>query len=388
MSQKMKFVERAAEGEPVARLCAEFGVSRDTGHRWIRRFEEGGYEGLVERSRRPHSTPLATAEDVVLAVLEARRAHPSWGPKKLVVVLARKLQEHAPSERTIARILRRAELVRARRRRRPLSVVDDAPCAHVEAPNDVWSLDFKGWWRTRDGQRCDPFTIRDAFSRFILDVRICPQTTDAARRVLERLFAKHGIPGAIQCDNGTPFISVRSRGGLSALSTWLVSLGITIVRSRPATPQDNGGHERMHLDIRREVQARSADTLAAQQRALDKWRHEFNHVRPHEALKQKTPAEIYKPMRRATAAAKPKPYTYPPTFTRVQVSGNGSFSLRGEKYFLARALAGHDVGLERVSHSQVRVWFHNVDLQLLDLIPDVDDAVFFEATSGVERAAE
>jgi putative transposase len=197
MSLKIEFVERAEKGEAVAELCREFGVSRTTGHKWIKRFRERGYEGLEEESRRPKATPLATAEELVMAVVEARDAHPRWGPRKLEVLLRRRFGEQTPSERTIARILRRANRVRRRCKRRPPNVVERAPQVLAAAPNDVWTVDFKGWWRVGDGERCEPLTIRDAHSRFILAVEVCPSSVGAVRAVFERLFKKYGIPRAI-----------------------------------------------------------------------------------------------------------------------------------------------------------------------------------------------
>ena len=284
MSSRMEFVERAKKGESISSLCREFGISRTTGHKWQKRFQEKGYEGLEEETRRPKSTPLATGEDLVMAVLEARDKHARWGPRKLQGILRRRFGEQTPSERTIARILRRADRVRERRARRPPNVVNRAPQVHPQRCNEVWTVDFKGWWRARDGERCQPLTVRDAFSRYVLAVHQCQSTTDAVREVFERLFARHGVPEAIQCDNGTPFVAVRARGGISQLSAWWLSLGIRLVRSRPGCPQDNGGHERMHVNLAGDLQNEPAATRQAQQREFDRWRQEFNHVRPHDAL--------------------------------------------------------------------------------------------------------
>jgi len=294
MSQKLEFVERFEKGETVAALCREYGVSRQTGHKWIRRFKEQGYDGLEEQSRRPRSAPLATAEELVIATLQAREEHPRWGPYKLHTLLRRRFGQQTPSKRTIARILLRANKVRERRKRTPISVVERAPAVTAHAPNDVWTVDFKGWWRTLNGDKCEPLTVRDAYSRFLLDIVACSTKSSAVRPIFERLFRRYGIPKAIQCDNGVPFISVRSRAGLSQLSAWWVSLGIRVVRSRPGCPQDNGGHERMHADVRADVQSRPAANRAEQQRLLDRWRQEFNRVRPHQALGGRTPAEVYK----------------------------------------------------------------------------------------------
>lgn len=220
MSLKIEFVERAAKGEKVAALCREFGVSRQAGHKWIKRFKELGYDGLEERSRRPKTTPLATAEELVMAVLEARDAHPRWGPRKLEPLLRRRFGDQTPSARTIARILKRANKVRERRARRPNNVMEGAPQVQAKKPNDVWTVDFKGWWKSLDGEKCEPLTVRDAYSRFILDIVICRPTVADVRAVFERLFRKYGVPNAIQCDNGVPFVPVRARGGISTLSAW------------------------------------------------------------------------------------------------------------------------------------------------------------------------
>ena len=374
MSLKIEFVERAQKGEKIAPLCKEFGVSRTTGHKWIKRFQELGYAGLEEESRRPKSAPLATAEDIVLAVLEARDAHPRWGPQKLQILLRRRFGEQMPTERTVARILSRANRVRAKRKRRPPNVVERAPQERADAPNDVWTADFKGWWRATNGQRCEPLTVRDAFSRYVLAITLCRTRTAESRAVFEYLFKKYGLPSAIQCDNGIPFVSVRARGGISALSAWWMSLGIRLVRSRPGCPQDNGGHERMHRDVRADVQALPAEDKRSQQRLLDRWRQQFNHVRPHQALGGKTPAEVYTRSGRRFAAC--QPYEYPAPFRVVKVGRGGLLHFHGWHHFLSESLVGHHVGLEPVDAFHVRVWFQALDLGLLENAPDVDDKIF------------
>jgi putative transposase len=374
MSLRMEFVERAKKGEKIAALCREFGVSRTTGHKWVKRFETKGYEGLEEDSRRPKGTPLATAEDLVLSVLETRDKHPRWGPRKLYGLLLRRFSEETPSERTIARILRRAERVRQRRARRRPNVVDRAPVVSAQRCNDVWTVDFKGWWRSRDGKKCEPLTVRDGFSRYLLAVRLCPQTTGAVREVFERLFARHGVPDAIQCDNGTPFVSVRSRGGISQLSAWWLSLGIRLVRSRPGCPQDNGGHERMHVDIAADLQSAPASTPQAQQREIDRWRQEFNHVRPHDALGGKTPAEVYKPTERRKAIV--RPFVYPPALSVVRVHRTGTFRWCGAHYFLGLPPAGQCVGIEPIDLLHVRVWLRDIDLGIVEVEPAANDAAY------------
>jgi transposase InsO family protein len=374
MSLKIEFVERADKGEPIAQLCREFSISRPTGHKWLKRFRERGYEGLEEESRRPKSAPLATAEDIVIAVLQARDAHPTWGPKTLVPLLRRRLGELTPSERTVCRILQRAARVKERRKRRNKNIVERAPEVEATAANDLWTIDFKGWWRVNTGSRCEPLTVRDAYSRFILETVACSTKTAEVRGHLERLFRKYGVPKAIQCDNGPPFISVRARAGLSQLSAWWVSLGIRVVRSRLACPQDNGAHERMHRDIKAQVQSCPASDLRSEQCRLNRWRQEFNHVRPHQALQGRTPAEVYKPTEKRKLAQ--VRYAYPAPMKTAQVHHNGMIFHISQRYFLSESLYGYRVGIEYVNPLQIRVWFHDIDLGLVEIEPSVDDKIY------------
>jgi transposase InsO family protein len=375
MSSKLEFVERAVlPGAKLAPLCREFGISRPTGTKWVKRFKAEGFEGLEERSRRPVSSPLSLAEELVMTVLEQRDRHPTWGAKKLRDLLLKRFGEATPSIATFARILRRAGVIRTRRRRQPLSGVDQAPSVAADAPNDVWTMDFKGWWLTQDGSRCEPLTVRDACSRYLLTiVALSASTGEQVHAELVRLFKKHGLPKAFQFDNGSPFISTRARGGLTQLSVWLASLGIRIVRSRPGCPQDNGGHERMHRDLAQEVQRWPSNDVRSQQRVLDRWRQEFNHVRPHEALGGKTPSEIYKPSERKLRA--PKAFAYPSTFVIRRVDHAGHISWHGETLYVGLAFRDQRVGLEPKEGLRWRIWFRDIDLGDMELLPEWFDQV-------------
>src|SRR5438552_1452398 len=281
MGEKLKFIEAAIlPGANVSALCEEHGISRQTGHKWLRRYHEMGFVGLVEQSRRPHTSAVLGGE-IVAAIVELRNGHPIWGPIKIARILRKRFGAEAPSRSTVARVLKRLGRIKRRQRAPRTWTVDGKPHVEVHAPNDLWTIDFKGWWRATCGERCEPFTVRDAFSRYVLAVELVPSTRgEVVRRILDRLFRRHGVPRAIQCDNGVPWVSMRSRGGLTSLSVWLVSLGIRLIRSRVACPQDNGGHERMHRDLS-ELQLDPARTRRAQQRIADRWLIDFNGVRPH-----------------------------------------------------------------------------------------------------------
>jgi len=232
-------------------------------------------------------------------------------------------------------------------------------------------VDFKGWWRTQDGKRHDPLTVRDAFSRFVLSMRLMDQTrTDDVRPVFEELFKRYGVPKAIQSDNGPPFASIRAPRGLTQLSAWWVSLGIEFVRSRPGCPQDNGGHERMHVDVRIELQDDAKPTKKMQQRACNDWITVFNYERPHEALGMKVPADVYRPSERRMTR-----YIvggFPDGCTMALVSKQGMMPYGGRVFYLTQGLRGHHVGLQLVGEV-VRVWFYHL---LLGTIPSHADGKF------------
>jgi len=363
MSSKIEFVEKATKPRAnVSALCREYGISRQTGHKLLKRFKRRGYEGLEEESRRPKTTPLATAEDVIAAVLAVRRRHPRWGAKKLMVVLRRSLGEATPSVRTVHRLLKRFGRIKPRRQKPTLSIVESAPKVVAKKPNDVWTIDFKGWWRTGDGNRVNPLTVRDAHSRFVLALELVERSTgELVKDVMSRLFRRYGLPSAIQCDNGSPFISSQSMGGLTKLSAWWVSLGIKVVRSRPGAPQDNGAHERMHVDIAGDLESDPEDTVDAQIRACRRWRQVFNQVRPHEALGQRTPAEVYKQSTRKYAVQRA---LFPLEWLKRKVCVNGNVRIAGDDVFISTALNGYTVALEPCRGRGLlhRVWFYGMQI--------------------------
>ncbi len=368
MSQKLQFIEKAsAPGANVSALCREHGISRQTGHKWLRRFREAGYTGLSEQSRRPQSSPLATAEEVVVRILEWRERRSTWGADKIAKVLRRELGDEAPSKNTVARVLARLGRMRRRRPKVRIWSVDGRPRVEVHGPNDLWTIDFKGWWRARNGDRCEPLTVRDAYSRKVLAVTLVESTKgEVVREVLEGLFQRYGLPAAIQSDNGAPFVCTAGRGGLSHLSAWLLSLGIRVVRSRPGCPQDNGGHERMHRDLA-ELQLTPAASQRAQQRACDRWMVDFNEARPHDALGGKTPAEVYRASERRSLL--PLTPSYPPEWTTRRVSTGGTITADGDVVFVSSALEGQVIGLKKEGLLRWRARFFDLDLGTLEIVP-------------------
>ena len=369
MHLREEFVIRAkAPHANVAALSREYGISRKTAYKWLARFKEGGLAALADLDRRPHRSPLRASADVALAVVRVRTAHATWGPRKIVVVLAREGGlKRVPSVRTVSRILVRAGLITPQRVRSNWKGPTKAPCTDVKGPNDLWTVDFKGWWRTRDGQHCEPLTVRDALSRYVLALRVQAGTSaEPVRRVFEGLFRKFGLPKAIQSDNGSPFVSTRNPVGLTALAAWWISLGIELVRSRKATPQDNGAHERMHLDMSRELQPFASLNAAEQQLAFDRWRRDFNASRPHEALKMRCPADVYRASRRRYAETA-APLVYPTRFAVRTVDAHGAIKYLGAKVFVSEALRGWTVGLEAKDSLAHRVWFVEKNLGVLML---------------------
>jgi transposase InsO family protein len=367
MSLKMEFVEKALlPGARMAALCRQYGISRETGYKWLNRYKREGPNGLEELSRRPKSSPLATAEDVVVAIIEMREKYPRRGPRKLRLLLERKLGDATPSVATIARVLGRLGLARQRSRFRRYSLTLRAPAVLARECNEIWTVDFKGWWRTKDGERCEPLTVRDAFSRFVLAVEVLPSTAaENVRHVFERLFKRYGVPKRIHVDNGTPFINVLARGGLTRLSAWWISLGIAVQRSRPGCPQDNGAHERMHRDMSDDLQSFPAGSLGAEQRACDRWRQEFNHVRPHDALGGKVPADVY---RRSERKAHQSRYLYPAGWLVRSVSDRGNVSVDGQTHSVGLGLARYRVAFEPLAGGlEHRLWFRNVELGTVQL---------------------
>ena len=366
VDQRMRFVIAAREeGAVMSEVCERFGVSRMTGYKWLARYDAEGVVGLKERSRAPKRHGRARPEAVVEAVLGLRARYPHWGPRKLRVKLEQGWPEiELPAASTIGDWLRREGLARPRGRRRHCPPYTQ-PFAAATAPNDVWAVDFKGWFRTGDGERCDPLTITDAFSRSLLCCQGVMRPDHVhVRPAFEAAFCEFGLPRAIRNDNGPPFASTGA-GGLSPLSVWWIKLGITPERIAPGKPQQNGRHERMHRTLKAETATPPAATLEDQQKRFDRFRLEFNEERPHEALGQKTPASFYNPSPRSYPCPLREP-EYDQTMAVRRVRSNGEIRWDGQLVFVSQVLVSEPVGIEETECGDWRVRYADVELGFID----------------------
>lgn len=327
-------------------LSRRYAVSPKTGWKWVKRFEEGGVSALNDRSRAPHKQAGTISARVVKKIVALRQRYPHWGPVTIRDKLCRE-SPHAnwPAASTIGAILKREGLITPRGRRRKTPAYTQ-PLAHAKAPNDVWSIDFKGWFRTRDGLRCDPLTVTDAHSRYLLVCRAVSRTNGfEVKRWLEQAFAEHGLPRAIRSDNGAPF-ATSGLGGLSRLSVWLLRLGITHERIEPGHPEQNGRHERFHKTLNQACCDPPAGNRRAQQRAFNRFRHEYNYERPHRALGGLYPVDVYRNSPLALPEKLPE-MRYPQDVAVRRVRSSGEIRWRGELVFISAALQGQTVALKR-----------------------------------------
>ena len=360
MEQRTEFALRAMQTLNFRALCQQYGISTKTGYKWRERFWRKGLAGMEEESRRPKSHSKQLPEEEVCEIVRLKLAHLAWGPRKIRELYLRGHGEVA-SESTFKRVLERTSLTQKRRRRRAPEAGRLSSGRQAAALNEVWTVDFKGWWRKAE-QRCEPLTVRDEYSRYLLEVRAVEDArSETVRKSFEQIFERHGLPEAIRSDNGSPFASRQGVLGLSRLSAWWVVLGIDLERGRPGHPQDNAGHERMHKDISRELEAEGA----CDQAALDVWRQTFNYERPHEALRMRCPGEVYLASERKYEGT-PEDLDYPKMCSR-RVSPKGLISLEGQPLFLSASLGGWSVGLKPIAEDLMEVWFGRLLLGQVDL---------------------
>lgn len=364
--QRLRFVEEWEKQEQsLSALCRAYEISRQTAYTWLERYEAEGVEGLQDRSRAPHRHPNQVGEEVEKQILALREKHPQWGARKIRSRLERfGCEGSVPALSTIGQILRDYGLTvpRRRRSRAPRRTV---PLAHADGPNRVWCADFKGWFRTGDGRRCDPLTISDGYSRYLLECQLVEAEDERhSKPVFERAFREHGLPERMRTDNGAPFGS-NGETGLTGLAVWWIRLGIFPERIRPGRPQENGRHERMHLTLKQATACPPASTWRGQQRRFDQFRQEYNHERPHEALGQASPGEFYVASSRLWPPRLPEVHYGPEQEVRV-VGAGGQIRWRGDRKFISHALRGEPIGLRRIAERAWRVHFSFYELGVLE----------------------
>lgn len=367
MEERLRFVARLLEGEPMSDVCRSFGISRKTGYKILQRYREEGVEALCDRSRRPVRYANQLPDQIEAMILRFKQDKPQWGARKIRELLVRRLagEFRIPATSTVHAVLDRYGLVaRARQRRR--FKADGTPLHQAILPNDLWCADFKGEFKLGDGRYCYPLTVTDQASRFLLACEALESTReDGALRCFQALFAERGLPTAIRTDNGLPFASPNGLYNLSKLSVWWLRLGIRLERIKPGHPQQNGRHERMHLTLKREATRPAGRSILQQQERFDAFRKEFNGERPHEALDMQTPAERYAPA--------PRPYqglpelTYPLHDRDILVTACGRICMHRKKINISTVLAGQRLGIKEVEDGIWIVSFMHYDLGYIDL---------------------
>src|SRR5258707_7671589 len=366
MEEKLRFVfEHELREGTMTELCERYEITRQTGYVWLRRYHEAGAAGLIAHSCAAHRHRNQMPEDIEQRVLELRQAHMRRGPRKLKRILERDEPGRSwPAASTIGALLLREGLVVARKKRRR-SEPCTGPRAHADGANRVWCGDFKGWFRTGDGERIDPLTITDAYSRFLLRCQAVEKTdTSRARAIFEAAFREYGMPQAIRTDNGAPFAS-SAIGGLSRLAVWWMKLGIVPERIEAGHPEQNGRHERMHRTLKQETAQPAAANRRTQQRVFDRFRGEYNEVRPHEALGMRTPAEVYEPSARKFPEQVREP-EYPANMLVRSVRRQGHFRWKKDEVFLSEVLWGERVGLLQEDDRWFTVYFAQHPIALFD----------------------
>jgi putative transposase len=366
--QKKQFISDVINNDKsklsFAELCEYYSISRKTGYKWLNRFMQKGELGLVDLSSRPLSTPTKTSQETEQCIIFIRTQYPKWGPKKIHAEMQQYYQNvMLPSEATIGNILQKHNLSKSRKYRK--HVAKTSPLSDCLAPNDVWMYDFKGWFKTSDGSKCEPLTITDGFSRYLIECKHMPKKTGKdVWKVLERNLLEFGLPNRMRSDNGPPFASL-GVGRLSSLAIKLIKVGITPEWIEPGCPEENGRHERFHLTLKEETAMPPAKTLALQQEKFNRFKDYYNTKRYHEAIEQKVPTSVYRPSARLWDGKFRSP-EYPPEYELRKVRASGGFSWKGTDFFVSEMLAGEYIGLKEIEVGIMGVHYGPILLGKLD----------------------
>ena len=366
MDERLRFVARLLEGEKMAPLCAEFGISRKTGYKIFDRYKDCGVQAFTDRSRRPYRQANRLPPQLEAVIVRLKREYPGWGAPKIREKLRRQsigLTPQLPAISTVHAVLDRHGLVRRRRRRRHLATGTEL--SRPTDPNALWCADYKGEFMLGNRRYCYPLTITDFASRYLLTCEALATTQEKfAFTAFERTFKEFGLPATIRTDNGVPFASGHALYGLSKLSVWWLRLGIQIERIQPGHPQQNGRHERMHLTLKREATKPAAANVLQQQARFDAFVQQYNQDRPHQALDMKVPADIYVRSARVYRGLEELRYPFHDgTFTVTQC---GRICFKGQKVNLSQVFAGQHVGVTQVGERIWLVTFMHYDLGYFD----------------------
>ena len=367
LDQRLDFIADCRRGEYAhAELCRSYGISRKTGYKWLARCAADPVIGLLDRSRAPATHPNRLGAELAEQIVALRTDHPSWGPRKLRARLVREQPDQPwPAPSTIGALLRDGGLSSSRRRRGRAGERPRVPLTVGNGPNEVWTLDYKGHFALGDGTRCHPLTLQDHYSRALLRCQALPREDfPGAQPVMVAAFREFGLPEVLRSDNGAPFAS-SGLTGLTRLSAWWLRLGLRVERIAPAHPEQNGRHERMHATLKAEATRPPQRDLRAQQREFERFRHEYNYERPHEALGQAVPADYYQRSPRAYPARLP-PVEYPPGWEVRQVRTKGHVHWRGALPFVSETLVGEPVGLCPLDERLWALYYNRMPLAIWD----------------------
>jgi len=367
MDERAKFIIDVLDGTySMVELCEYYRISRKTAYKWFERYRQGGMSALQDRSRAPLSHPHEISHQVKQAILAIKKRFPKWGAPKIRVRLQRERPgwQNYPAISTIGLFLQRQGLT-CRRKRRRRATPTESPLTIGRYSNQVWCADFKGHFKTADGSRCNPLTISDHASRYLLCCRhVDRMSYELVKMRFERVFREYGLPEVIRTDNGTPFAS-RGLGGLSRLSYWWIRMGIHPERIEPGHPEQNGRHERIHKTLKYHTAKPPAKSLVQQQRRFNAFCSEYNEHRPHEALEMRSPSQCYRPSKREFSSRLSQ-ISYPDHMQVRRVYPHGDIYYLGKRLFTTESLAGEYVGIEQISEDASGLWYCGYLLGLID----------------------